>query len=196
MFLQLDCGSQIEAVNAASKTIKCLQLANGAIYINEKCSEWTNIHDLKLQALESIVEEAAGIPVLVAYHFKSDLVRLKKAFPKGRPLDENPQTVREWNARKKPVLFARPASAGHGLNLQDGSNIIVFFAHWWDLELYLQIIDRIGPTRQAQVGHNRPVFVYSIVAAGTVDEIVMKRRETKRSVQELLMEAMKSKGYK
>lgn len=196
MFLQLDCGSQIEAVNAASKTIKCLQLANGAIYTNEKCSDWADIHDVKLQALDSIIEEAAGTPVLVAYHFKSDLARLKKAFPKGRPLDANPQTVRDWNAGKIPVLFAHPASAGHGLNLQDGGNIIVFFAHWWDLELYLQIIDRIGPTRQAQAGHNRPVFVYSIVAADTIDEIVMKRRDTKRSVQELLMEAMKSKGHK
>lgn len=196
MFLQLDCCSQIEAVNAASKTIKCLQLANGAIYTNEKCSDWADIHDVKLQALDSIIEEAAGAPVLVAYHFKSDLARLKKAFPKGRPLDANPQTVRDWNAGKIPVLFAHPASAGHGLNLQDGGNIIVFFAHWWDLELYLQIIDRIGPTRQAQAGHNRPVFVYSIVAADTIDEIVMKRRDTKRSVQELLMEAMKSKGHK
>ncbi|MDW5429299.1 ATP-dependent helicase, partial [Acinetobacter baumannii] len=91
------------------------------------------IHDLKIQALESVIEEAAGMPVLVAYHFKSDLERLLKAFPKGRHLDKDPQTIHDWNAGKIPVLFAHPASAGHGLNLQDGGNILVFFSHWWDL---------------------------------------------------------------
>jgi SNF2 family DNA or RNA helicase len=89
------------------------------------------------------------------------------------------------------MLFAHPQSAGHGLNLQDGGNTIAFFGHWWNLEEYQQIIERIGPTRQAQAGHKRPVFIHQIIAAGTVDEIVMKRRETKREVQDLLMEAMK-----
>jgi SNF2 family DNA or RNA helicase len=89
------------------------------------------------------------------------------------------------------VLFAHPQSAGHGLNLQDGGNIICFFGHWWDLEQYQQIIERIGPTRQKQAGYNRPVFIHHIVAANTVDELVMARRETKREVQDLLLEAMK-----
>lgn len=191
MFLALDCGTEIEAFNAASKTIKCLQLANGAIYTNEAGSEWAEVHDVKLQALEEIIEEAAGMPVLVAYHFKSDLARLQKAFPKGRVLDSNPQTITDWNAGKIPVLFAHPASAGHGLNLQDGGNILVFFGHWWNLEEYLQIIERIGPTRQAQAGHDRPVWIYHIVATDTVDEIVMARRDSKRDVQDLLLDAMK-----
>jgi SNF2 family DNA or RNA helicase len=196
MFLALDCGVEVEAFNAASKTIKCLQLANGAVYTDEQCSQWSDVHDVKLQALEDIVEEAAGMPVLVAYHFKSDLARLQRAFPRGRVLDKNPQTIRDWNAGKIPVLFAHPASAGHGLNLQDGGNILAFFGHWWDLEQYQQIIERIGPTRQAQAGHDRPVFIHHIVAADTVDEVVMARRESKREVQDLLLEAMKRKGGK
>lgn len=189
MFMQLG-EHEVEAFTAATKTIKCLQLANGAAYVDEQ-GTWVEVHDAKLQALESIVEEAAGMPVLVAYHFKSDLARLMRTFPKGRHLDDNPQTIRDWNAGKVPILFAHPASAGHGLNLQDGGNILVFFGHWWDLEQYQQIIERIGPTRQAQAGHDRPVFIYLIVANHTVDEIVMARRDSKRSVQDLLIDAMK-----
>ena len=102
--------------------MKCLQIASGSIYTDEN-GTWHPIHDLKIQALESVIEEAAGMPVLVAYHFKSDLERLLKAFPKGRHLDKDPQTIHDWNAGKIPVLFAHPASAGHGLNLQDGGNI-------------------------------------------------------------------------
>jgi SNF2 family DNA or RNA helicase len=194
MFLQLACGAEVEAFNAASRTIKCLQLANGAIYTDEECSAFSEVHDAKLRALESVIEEAAGAPVLVAYHFKSDLARLLRAFPKGRALDKNPQTVRDWNAGRIPVLFAHPASAGHGLNLQDGGNILVFFGHWWNLEEAQQIVERIGPTRQTQAGHARPVFIHYIVAADTVDELVMARRESKREVQDLLLEAMKQKG--
>lgn len=196
MFLALECGTEVEAFNAASKTIKCLQLANGAIYTDDTCSAFADIHDAKLQALEDVIEEAAGMPVLVAYHFKSDLARLQRAFPKGRALDKDPQTIRDWNAGKIPVLFAHPASAGHGLNLQDGGNILAFFGHWWDLEQYQQIIERIGPTRQAQAGHDRPVFIHHIVAADTMDELAMARRESKREVQDLLLEAMKRKGSK
>ena len=196
MFLALECGTEVEAFNAASKTIKCLQLANGAIYTDDTCSAFAEIHDAKLQALEDVIEEAAGMPVLVAYHFKSDLARLQRAFPKGRTLDKDPQTIRDWNAGKIPVLFAHPASAGHGLNLQDGGNILAFFGLNWNLEERLQIIERIGPTRQAQAGHNRPVFIHNIVAADTVDELVLARVDSKREVLDLLLEAMKRKVAK
>ena len=136
------------------------------------------------------------MPVLVAYNFKSDLARLRNAFPKGRALDANPQTIRDWNAGLIPILFAHPASAGHGLNLQDGGNILVFFGHDWNLENRLQIIERIGPTRQMQAGHDRPMFIHNIIARDTVDELVMARVETKREVQDILLDAMKMKGYK
>lgn len=190
MFMRLET-EDVVAFNAASRTIKCLQLANGAAYVGESNEEWEEIHDEKLKALESIVEESAGMPVLVAYHFKSDLARLRKAFPKGKYLDKNPQTLRDWNAGLIPILFAHPASAGHGLNMQYGSNIIAFFGHWWDMEQYLQILERIGPVRQKQAGFKRPVFIHHILAKDTMDEVVMERRETKKSVQDCLLTAMK-----
>jgi len=191
MFTSLDTGHEVEAFNAAAKTQKCLQIANGAMYVGEGAIEWTELHKAKLEALESVIEEASGMPVLVAYHFKSDLARLLKAFPQGRQLDKNPQTIRDWNKGKIPVLFAHPASAGHGLNLQDGGNIIVFFGLNWNLEEHLQIIERIGPTRQMQAGYDRPVFIYRIIANDTIDELVLERLETKREVQDILMAAMK-----
>lgn len=193
MFLEIG-DSEIEALNAASKTIKCLQFANGAIYTDTQ-KNFTEVHDMKIQALESIVSEASGMPVLVAYHFEHDKVRLLKAFKQARLLDNDPKTIRDWNAGKIPILLAHPDSAGHGLNLQDGGNILVYFAHWWNLESSDQILERIGPTRQAQSGYDRPVFVYEIITRGTVDECVIERKKTKRSMQEILLESMKKKGY-
>ncbi|MCK7435924.1 DEAD/DEAH box helicase [Enterobacter bugandensis] len=189
LFIEL-AGAEVEAMNAAAKTVKCLQIASGAIYL-EDGESWEALHDAKIQALESIIEEAAGAPVLVAYHWRHDLDRLRKAFPQGRALDADPQTLRDWNAGKIPVLFAHPASAGHGLNMQDGGNILVFFSLWWDLEQHQQIIERIGPTRQAQAGHDRPVFIYYIVADNTVDALALERLKTKASVQDILFKAMK-----
>lgn len=190
-FAEID-GQEIEALSTAAKSQKLLQLANGAIYTDD-AGTWKEIHDAKLSALASVVEEAGGTPVLVAYHFKSDLRRLQKAFPAGRALDADPATIGDWNAGKIPVLFAHPASAGHGLNLQDGGNILAFFSHWWDLEQHDQIIERIGPVRQLQSGHDRPVFVHYITARNTIDQVVMERRDGKRTVQELLMDYMKGK---
>ncbi len=191
MFMQMEEHS-VEVFSVAARTMKCLQLANGAAYVGD-FGDYQEVHDLKIQALESIIEESGGMPVLVAYNFKSDLARLLTYFKKGRKLDKDPQTIRDWNDGKIPVLFAHPASAGHGLNLQDGGNILVFFGHDWNLEYRLQIIERIGPTRQMQAGHDRPVFIYNIVAKDTVDEQVIERVETKRSVQDILMDAMKTK---
>lgn len=195
---------QVTAVNAAARTNKCLQIASGAAYLDPdadadthpRSKEWREVHDAKLQALESIIEEANGMPVLVSYEFKSDVARIRKAFPKARMLDDNPETENEWNAGKIPILLAHPKSAGHGLNLQYGGNILVFFGHNWNLEEYQQIIERIGPVRQMQAGLNRPVYIHHIIARDTVDELVMARRETKASVQDILLEALKHKGYK
>lgn len=186
-------GHGVEAVNAAARTNKCLQLSNGAVYVDEE-GTWKEAHGEKLDALDDIIEEASGAPVLVAYNFRSDLERLQRAFPKGRVLDKDPATITDWNAGRIPLLFAHPASAGHGLNLQDGGNILVFFGLSWNLEERLQILERIGPVRQLQAGHDRPVFVYNILARGTVDEMVLERVETKRSVQDILLEAMKRRA--
>lgn len=180
----------VEAANAAVRTQKCLQLANGALYVDEE-GNWEETHAAKLDALGSIIEEASGAPVLVAYNFKHDLQRLQSRFGKGRVLDANPDTIKQWNAGQIPVLFAHPASAGHGLNLADGGNIIAFFGVNWSLEEHMQIIERLGPMRQKQAGYDRPVFIYPILAKGTVDDLVMERLSGKRSVQDVLLEAMK-----
>ena len=186
----------VEAANAAVRTQKCLQLANGALYVDED-GNWGTAHDAKLDALESIIEEANGAPVLVAYNFKHDLERLRRRFPKGRVLDADPNTIKQWNAGRISVLFAHPASAGHGLNLADGGNILAFFGVNWNLEEHMQIIERIGPMRQKQAGYDRPVYVYPILARNTVDDLVMDRLSSKKSVQEILLEALKRrKGTK
>lgn len=193
MFLQIR-EHEIEAVHAASRTIKCLQLANGALYLDEQRTQWEEIHSAKLEALDSVIEEAAGTPVLVAYHFKTDLARLQKAYPHGKVFDDNPATEDAWNEGRYPLMFIHPASGGHGSNLQWGGNILAFFGHWWDLELRLQVIERIGPMRQFQSGLDRQVYIHDIVAEGTVDEDVLLRHASKRSVQDILMDAMKRRA--
>ena len=189
MFAQIGADG-VEAANAAVRTQKCLQIANGAIYTNEG-SEWGAVHDAKLEALDSVIEEANGAPVLVAYNFKHDLARLRHRFRQARVLDADPDTIRQWNAGRIEVLLAHPASAGHGLNLADGGNILAFFGLNWSLEEHMQIIERIGPMRQKQAGYDRPVFVHYIMARGTVDDMVMERLTSKKSTQEVLLEAMK-----
>ena len=189
MFMNLD-EHAIEAFSAAACTMKCLQIANGSAYTDDN-GTWKEIHDIKIQALEELIEEASGAPLLVAYHFKSDLERLQKSFPSARVLDTNPDTIRAWNAGEIPVLFAHPASAGHGLNLQDGGHHLVFFSVNWNLEEHQQMIERIGPTRQRQAGHDRAVFIHYLLTRKTVDELVLERLESKKEIQEILLSAMK-----
>ncbi len=191
MFAQLG-EHEVEALNAAAKSAKCLQMASGSVWVDAASGTWAETHDAKLQALESIAEEAAGAPLLVRYHWVPSRERILRAFPRARLLDENPQTLRDWNAGRIPLLVAHAQSAGHGLNLQDGGHHYVAFDHWWDLEHHQQTIERIGPVRQLQAGHDRPVFHHYIVATGTVDELVMARLDTKRSVQDLLLDALKA----
>lgn len=191
-------GNEIEAVNAASKSAKCHQLANGAIYTEPDdgtdIKPWVEVHDAKLRALETILEEAGTTPVLVVYKFRSDLVRLQKAFPQGRVFDKDPQTEKDWNKGKISLMFVQPASAGHGSNLQDGSNILVFFSLDWNLEEHEQVLERIGQVRQIQSGYERSVYLYFIVVNDTLDDAMLDRLETKRSVGEALNDAMKRRG--
>ena len=198
MFAELADGGVIEAALAAARTQKCLQIANGAAYLSADGSpstEYAVLHDEKLIALESLVDELSGAPLLVAYQFKHDLARLKKHFGKRlRSLDSDPKTIDDWNEGRIPVLAVHPASAGHGLSLQHGGHHIAFVGLWWNLEEHLQVIERLGPTRQAQSGYGRKVFVYRIVARGTVDELVLDRLTSKRSVQDVLMHAMKERA--
>jgi SNF2 family DNA or RNA helicase len=179
---------RVTAPTSAVKSNKLLQLANGAIYHEDQKWSWT--HDEKIEAAKSVVEEAGGAPVLIAYQFQSDLQRLQEAFPKARTLKDK-QAEYDWNAGRIPVLLAHPKSAGHGLNLQHGGNILVYFGQDWNLEDNLQILERIGPTRQMQSGYDRPVFVYNILARNTMDSVVRQRRDHKLTVMDSLMQAMK-----
>lgn len=179
----------VDAANAAVKSGKLLQIANGALYTDDD-HNWSLVHGAKIEALESIIEEANGMPVLVSYTFQHDLARLLKSFPKGRQLDAKAATIDQWNRGEIPVLFAHPQSAGHGLNLQDGGNILARFGLGWSLEDHMQILERIGPLRQKQSGHNRPVFDFPILAKSTLDEVVMDRLASKKSVQDCLLVAM------
>lgn len=190
MFLELDRG-EVEAANAAVKTGKCLQIASGTVYRDD--GSYEEIHAAKLDALESVIEEANGEPVLVAYQFRSDRERILKKFRQARALDKDPRTIRDWNAGKIPILLAHPASCGHGLSLQDGGRILCFYSAGWNMEEHEQIIERIGPTRQAQSGNKRAVFIYNLIAAKTMDEAVQKRLATKRDVLDLLLERRKGK---
>lgn len=186
---------EIEAFNAAARTQKLLQLANGAAYVGEPDApgerQWVEVHDAKLAALESVVEEAGGMPVLCSYEFRSDRARILRAFPKAVDLSTD-EGFKTFMAGKSPLGLAHPKSMGHGIDgLQDVTNIIVYFSSNWDLELDMQIMERIGPVRQHQSGNARPVFVHRLIAEDTVDELVLARRETKREVQDILLEAMK-----
>jgi SNF2 family DNA or RNA helicase len=189
-------GHKIEAFNAGARTMKCRQIASGACYTTPGPGkrEWVEVHKAKLDAFEEIVEEAAGMPILTAYDFQCDLERLLKRFPKGRHLDQKPQTIKDWNSGKIPQLFTHPASAGHGLSLQHGGNILVYFGWDWNNETHAQILERIGRVRQAQSGYNRNVYVYYIIARNTIDEDMLEAHETKRSIQDVLMESLKRRA--
>lgn len=190
LYLELEGGEEITAANAAVKTGRLLQMASGAVYVEdgEGSDAYTIVHKAKIEALASVIEEANGAPVLCAYSYRHEVDRILKAFPYARVLDKSPQTIRDWNKGKIPLLLAHPASCGHGLNLQDGGNILVFFSCTWSLELHDQIVERIGAVRQAQAGHDRPTFVHYLIAKGTLDEAVKERLATKRDVLDVLLD--------
>ena len=194
MLIETDGGESITAANAATLSGKLLQLCAGAVYTDRAPDgrvSYIEYHDEKIQALQSVIEEANGEPVLVIYQWRSDAERILKAIPEAKVLGKDTRLIDAWNAGRVPVMLVHPASAGHGLNLQDGGRIMAVFSPWWDLEQYQQVIERIGPVRQYQSGHPRTVFIYHIVAEGTIDEIVMRRRESKKDVQDCLLESLK-----
>lgn len=189
LIIQLD-DEDISASNSAVLTGKLLQMCNGAIYADET-KEVINIHDEKLNALMDIIEAANGKPVLIFYSFKHDLIRikdyLKKNKIKGQELGGS-EDIKKWNDGEIPVLLLHPASAGHGLNLQYGGNIIVWFGLTWSLELYQQACARLY--RQ---GQKESVVIHHIIARSTVDEDVMKALQGKEINQNLLLEAVKAR---
>jgi SNF2 family DNA or RNA helicase len=183
---------EVEVFNAGSKAQKCLQIASGSLIHDTDSRAWVAVHDEKIEALKSIVEETNGENLLVTYQFTADRDRILKAFPKARFLDSNPRTVKEFQDGKIRMLVCHPASAGHGLDLQHNCRILVDYSSGWNLEYDEQVIERIGPTRQFQIGKNVSVFRYRIVARDTIEEnSVLPRLKLKMSVQDSLKAAMK-----
>lgn len=176
---------ELDAANAAALSNKLLQMANGAVYGEDK--KVIPIHDRKLDALEDLVEAANGKPLLVAYWYKHDLQRIKARFKNARCID-TAKDIDDWNAGKIPLALIHPASAGHGLNLQDGGCTIVWFGLTWSLELYQQLNARLW--RQ---GQKHTVVIHHIVTKGTHDEDVMRALENKDTRQSALIEAVRAR---
>lgn len=176
---------EITAVNAAALRSKLLQFSNGAVYDKEKHVH--HIHDLKLEALQDIVDEAGGKPVLVAYCFQHDRDRILKKF-KGAVKLETDAHIDQWNAGKIEMLVMHPASGGHGLNLQSGGNIIVWFGLNDSLELYEQFNARLHRQGQDQV-----VIINRLLCEGTEDFAVMQNLDRKAKGQDGLMASVKAK---
>lgn len=182
--LEFDAGD-IVATTAAVVSNKLLQLSNGSAY-NEH-HEVQHIHDAKLEALQDIVDEAQGQPILVFYAFKHDVDRIQKKFKQAQMIGDS-ATIEKWNNGEIPILLAHPASAGHGLNLQDGGHIIVWFGLTWSLELYQQANARLD--RQ---GQKNSVIVHHLVTDDSIDERVINVLEGKEEMQEALMNAVKAR---
>ena len=174
-------GQEVTAANAAVLVNKLLQLANGAIYDDEK--QVVSVHDDKLDALENIVEDSQGQPILVFYQYQHDLERIKARFPQAEELED----LDRWNQGEIPILLCHPQSAGHGLNLQRGGHIIVWFGLTWSLEYYQQANARLD--RQ---GQTEPVIVHHLVSQNTVDEKVLQVLQGKEEKQDMLLEAVKA----
>lgn len=180
-------GTEISAVNAAALSNKLLQFANGAVYDENK--NFHKMHDLKIEALREIMENANGNSVLVAWTYRSDMLRILEGLKEYHPRQlKDSKDIEEWNAGNIQLLMMHPASGGHGLNLQTGGHIIVWFGQSWSLELDQQFNARLD--RQ---GQKKSVIINRIIAKGTIDEDVIKALRGKEKTQEALMNAVKSR---
>lgn len=175
---------EIDAANAAALSGKLLQMANGAVYNEEKSV--FHIHDRKIDALEDLIEGANGKPVLVAYWYNHDLERIKKRF-RVREI-KNSKDIKDWNNGEIPIAVIHPASAGHGLNLQSGGSTLIWFGLTWSLELYQQTNARLW--RQ---GQKSTVVIHHIISKDTIDEDVMKALRLKEKTQTDLIDAVKAR---
>lgn len=188
LLAELPEGEVVEAINAAVLANKLLQFCNGTLYTDD-LGNWSELHTVKLDALAELIEENSGENILVAYNFKADLARLQKRFPHARVLDKDPQTVEDWNAGEIPLLLAHPASAGHGLNLQSGGSMIIWFSMNWSLELDQQFNARLH--RQ---GQEKPVRIIRLAINGGIDQRVLSVLADKNAGQSALLAALKPKG--
>lgn len=183
--LILEIGSDVvTAGTAAAVTGKLQQYAQGAVYTEDG---WSKVHDTKLEALDELLEEANGKPVLIFYWYKHDEARILEHV-KGARVLKTSQDISDWNSGKVKVMLAHPASAGHGLNLQAGGNTIIWFGLTWSLELYQQ-----ANARLYRQGQTNSVIVHHLLAEGTVDDDIMLALQGKAEGQNALMEAVKAR---
>lgn len=198
------CGKTVTAGTAAAASMKCRQIANGAVYLDQEVipllqlksgsKEWAQIHEQKLDALGELIDELQGSPLLVAYEFNHDLDRIKKRFGKnvpyigsGVPAKKAAKLERDWNNGDLPVLFGQPASMGHGMNLQGAGNHVAWLTPTWNFELYDQFNRRV----RRQGNKHKRVYVHHIIAEDTIDEVVMSTLKTKNAGQNALFRALK-----
>jgi SNF2 family DNA or RNA helicase len=188
---ELDSGKELEIASPAALVNKLLQVAGGNIYTSTELKTWEPVHDAKLEALDEIIEEAAGSPILVAYRFKPDAERIMAKYPYARMLtglsekDFN-QTLEDWKAGKIRLLLGHPASVGHGVDgLQKGGHILVWFGRNWSLELKLQMTGRLE--RQ---GQEHPLMIHTIHAKDTADDLVEFNLAVNHQTQESLKDAV------
>lgn len=182
---------EITAPIALALTTKLLQITGGAVIDAEK--QWAAVHDAKLDELEELIDELNGENVLVVYNYVHEWVRFKARFPHARKFSTEKDEA-DWNAGKIQFMAIQPQSGGHGISLQHGGRTIIFFTNTFNLELRLQVIERLGATRQAQSGYDRCVLVYDIVANDTVDVEVLQSLTEKTTVQDALMLARSRRG--
>lgn len=182
-------GTTITAANAAVLGAKLQQLANGAIYIDNEDGSRAIIqfHNRKIEALEQMVDSLQGEPVIVFYWYQHDLTRIKDAIPDAFEFDGDPKTVESWNRKEIPILLLHPASAAHGLNLQEGGHTIVWFSLPLSLEHWLQ-----GNARVARQGQTKPVIIHRIKTMGTIDNKRIIAINDKKEVQDSLLQAVKA----
>ena len=182
-----DDSETITAASAAALSNKLLQFSGGAVYDEERNAHL--IHSKKLEALEDIVEAANGEPILLFYAFKHEERRIIEHFKGLKVVKlDGPDTIEAWNKGEINIAIAHPASVGHGLNLQHGGNIIVWYGLTWSLELYQQANARLH--RQ---GQTKPVKIYHLISKGTIDEEVVNSLNKKDKTQESLMQAVKAR---
>lgn len=175
---------EVTAVNAAALTNKLLQFSNGALYLDDT---YVKTSDKKIEALEELIEVSNGKPILCFYSFKHDLERIMNKFPFARKLT-NSNDITDWNNKEIQLLLAHPAGAGHGINLQAGGNIIVWFGLTWSLELYQQ-----ANARLYRQGQEKTVIIHHLIMEGTVEEKILKSLQDKKDVQDELLNSLKAK---
>jgi len=193
MFTQLDSGTEVEVFSRSSVSNKCLQFCNGSPYLVSGSTEFEAIHDAKLEALDDVLEEAGGSPVLCSYTFKADAERIMKKFKNYKPVNltatpskDTEKVIDRWNRGEIKLMIGHPASMGHGVDgLQEAGHILVWFGMNWSLELYEQMCGRLD--RQ---GQTHPVSIIRILCNDTVDLAVVDAIERKTDDQEGLKRAL------